>query len=192
MNQHCWYKIKNFPANILSYGYSFKLPVSTSNNIEVIYSDNFSEELIEWGCNRQIEFSVILSFYRASNKIHGTPHIDIRPDGRPPSPGINVEVSGNGLMSFFVERPGTAALPVSLLNVDSGTNYLDYSYEDVIKIDETDFKSGPRLVRTDIPHDLRVITAPRHVLSIRILTIRGIHPTWDSVTGLLQSDLDPR
>jgi hypothetical protein len=192
MNQHCWYKIKNFPSNILSYGYSFKLPVSTSNNIEIIHSNNFSDELISWGRAREIEFSVIFSFYRANDKVQGTPHIDIRPDGQAPSPGINVEVSGNGIMSFFDVKPVTTTSPVSLLNTDSETTYLHYSYDDIIKIDETDFRSGPRLVRTDIPHDLQVITAPRHVLSIRILTIHGIHPTWDSVTTLLYPDLEPR
>lgn len=96
--------------------------------------------------------------------------------------GINIELSGSGLMEFY-NIPNTCGI----YNVTpTGQPYIyfnNYSQEHLI--DTLNFSGNVSLVRTDVPHLVKCDISPRLLISFRFRTADGHLLSWeDSVKHL--------
>jgi hypothetical protein len=187
MNNYCWYELKNFPVNILKPEFPIKSLQESTARIALLNSDSFSDELLAWTKERQIILTMAMSFYRINNVHDSAIHVDIGNNG---GLAFNIQVCGEGVMSFYKIRCGT--MQPKIQHTMARTPYMTFGYDQVDKIDETVFGSRAQMVRTDVPHNVHLTVAPRHALSVRIHTITGIRPTWENVTEALADDLIPR
>ncbi len=189
MTEHCWYEITGIPMTI------FKPEVSLTDVYDVrkisklVDRNVLSDEMNDWGDSRGVKFSNFMTFWRPNIGCPAGPHVDLRSDGNFASPGINIELLGHGIMGFYRQKEGMPA--PSIKHTLANTPYLEFRYDEIEKIDETDFVSGPRLVKTSIPHDLTVTVGPRLVVSLRT-KIDGIIPNWEMLLEKFSGDIIPR
>lgn len=193
---NCWYTVEDFPKSF------FADPISMISYIEnpkkswictLWNPDLFDKSIHDWLAGYNLKFNRALIFYRLKPEDQGAPHLDTEEseDGSRHfcTSGINIELSGRGSMNFFSGDPANA----THLYTPTGQSYAYYpnvGKDDII--DTNDFLSGTCLVRTDVVHSVRCLTAPRMLLSFRFRNLDNTLLSWEETIERLKPSLVAR
>lgn len=197
MSDHCWYVMKDFPTRIFHNTEASIIKYSTNPTYRMYTAlpGEFSDEVREWFCNKNLILSGAIIFSRKHITENGSPHVDgggIDSNGaiRFRTAAINIEYTGRATMYFY--RGDThAGYPLT-----AAANQIYYYFPKITDDDIMDvnsFDSGPCIVRTDVIHKVVCNEIPRLLISLRFLDLtEGRHLSWDESIDRLKDCIIPR
>ena len=176
--KHCWYNLKIDITNCFLEG--FKLP--EHNGVWGLWpmdaKDIFASQWLEY--MESIGFSVNSAtvFYKGPYTQEPRAHIDIR-KVEPLSLvtfGINWCYGGKNSEMVWYETP---IEPTSVAYSGANTPYLSWDINDLKEIERTHIGNEVTIVRTNIPHGIKMDADPRWAISARFFKLKGAE--WETI-----------
>jgi hypothetical protein len=200
----CWYYLKDFPTEKIFENNRlltlYKVQTGKTKLTHSLPVSAFSEIIKVWFLERGLQLLPSMVFYRGNKTVNTALHVDLAGPITTTSTsleeveychaGINIELSGKGLMQFWSMPKDKGKFSLT----EAKTPFIKWPTEVTpILVDQTSFDKGPCLVRTDIPHSVQGIDFPRLLVSLRFAQ-KGFTKTasWDDSVDLLQTDLIKR
>lgn len=127
----------------------------------------FNSEWLTYMSNIGLEVAGTMIFYRTSECVIDTAHIDLPYVAtKNISIALNWVLGGEGSYMTWYNRPDTD--PIFDGFTTATTRYAAWPQNELTEIDRCYISNSPILVRTDIPHNVIMGTAPRWAISVRL------------------------
>lgn len=195
-----WFKLKDFPQQIFNddrvgsdadYIDSIRAIPQSAKPMIMLTKEDFSVDVNYWFRMRGLEIEKSIIFYRS---VDAEPHIDLKEKSSAsyiqPNYGINIEFFGSGTMAWY-NLPEIQEK--NIVKTIAGTPFIRFKESELEIIDYLHNVRQPVLVRTDIPHSVKMVKGPRLIVSIRFREINQSDACpWEQILKILKNDLYPR
>jgi hypothetical protein len=176
--KHCWYNLKIDTTNCFLEGY--KLPKTNGElGIWSLHAkDIFKPQWLEYVESIGVFITSAMIFYRGPGTGITHAHIDIS-DVEPLSLstfGINWCYGGKNSEMVWYETP---IEPKQLSYTPAKTPYMSWNINELKEIERTHIGNEVSIVRTNIPHGIKMDTDPRWTISARYSELEGAK--WETI-----------
>ena len=162
-------------------------------NIRPSDSSIFNTEWLNYMDSINLPVSRTMLFYRipiANDLPSLGAHIDINRDSLTECVpwAINWVIEGDNSKMTWYKLPNDDKAGYQIKRTMSNTPFVEWSVNDLIKIDQHEIKNCLTLVKTDVPHSITMGTGPRWCISVRsTLNDSTMSYTWEELIDHLRS-----
>ena len=189
IDNHCWYNL-NVKSTKFALNENWSFP-STSEDFGIWSLDGqikniFSNDWIEYMESIGLKIQHVMLFYRNVGLSELGAHVDIIPPGKPPlsftTGALNFVLEGEGSEMVWYKTPSE---PKAVSFTVAKTPYMAWNISELEEADRVHIGSRLMVVRTNVPHTVKMGTTPRWCISIRLF--ENYKLTWEETIDRLRS-----
>ena len=189
LENNCWYNLNvKSTASALNKNWSFP---PTSGNYGIWSLDGqikniFSNEWLEYMKSIGLEIEHVMLFYRNVGLGKFGAHVDILPPGKPPlsytTGALNFVLGGDDSEMVWYKTP---SVQKEVSFTVAKTPYIEWPISELEEVDRVHIGSRLMVVRTNVPHTIKMGNAPRWCISIRLFENHKL--SWEETIDRLRS-----
>ncbi len=185
---NCYYRLKINSDNLLNPNWKLPKPTGAYGIWSPMAEEVFSTEWLGYMKSIGIPIYNAMIFYRAPGSSTREAHVDISKTDPLvlTNYGINWCLGGRDSSMIWYETPNDGRIrDEDVIWTAAKTPYIKWQYEEVKEIERTTIGKELVLVKTDLPHAIKMGKEPRWCISARSSALDNLK--WDEVTELLRS-----
>ena len=180
---HCWYNLNIDIKNCFLDGYKFPVPTRRYGIWHPLARDVFKHEWLEYLSSLGLPIYSVMIFYRGPWASTAEAHVDVG-KAEPfclTNFGINWCYGGKNSEMVWYETPTE---PKSVTYTAANTPYMSWDIDTLKEIERVHLSDEVSIVRTGIPHSIKMGAEPRWAFSARCSLLDNM--SWDDARAVLQ------
>lgn len=187
-NKFCYYRLKIGTGSALNPSWKFPTPTGLYGIWNPPAEEIFRPAWLEFMKSIGIPIYNAMVFYRGPGASTKEVHLDISKTDPLvlTNYGINWCLGGKDSSMMWYETPGDGRVrEEDVIWTAAKTPYITWKYEEVKEIERATIDQELTLVKTDIPHAIKMGKEPRWCISARSSSIDSLE--WDEIIELFRS-----
>ena len=183
---HCWYQLNVDTTNAINTSWKF-LPHERPLGVWYLREqDVFTKEWMDYTSSLGLKIHSAMAFYRAPFSTAPTAHIDLYKENDTVninSFGMNMVFGGIDSEMIWYNKPEFSISDAKYTEAD--TPFIDFPVKTLTEIDRGSLKNKLTLVRTDVPHTIKMGVYHRWCISARVDIPNVV--SWNEIVNELRS-----